>query len=663
MALILVLDDCSRNACRLSKYLHDEGHEVHVAADIAGTRAVLKSVRQRCLQPVLCLVELVRWRENGFTLAAALAAREHARVVLVSDREQGSDLPWALARGVDAVVSRREGMPAMMMQINRLLVADCELSPDERTSEGEASEAEETRVANEVDEEADKTKRAASAALAAELQKCVSAIVMQAGSISADSHRQIEEWFVRGKHSLGPVLTALAFLPGIGKQSPGLLQDESARQFLTELLVLKRKLLIYPAVLRHATATDCLVSEAQQVCAEHLIALSTAVLRKSVSAGEQTRALREILRTGLALQTAALPAPGRYSNSVLEPWITLTAILLHMPGLRTLIGLRQLTGLLSQESGAEPAAVVNSGSQLPPETKRLVCEVADSVLRGGGRSTHASVGLYKLACHLRMLDPTPVLLCSAVSSLYVSLCYREIPAPAEVQPLLQALCCFVSDDANPYMHLYRMLRYEVCSVRSALNDDEQVALASQLHRLPQPVRWLRELDADDPLMDLLVRDVSRELAILGEGAGRLDVPEIESLSLILLQLYNVIEHSPEVLQVAAMRQRLARAHRSLCRMLDQAAAWQPVSRAGLMIESLCSVLDNMPLRGSGPADGVRDVPLPDANAWLHCRAVNQRLRTILRHGGAPNSSRSVIIELLRSQNDLIRRQLTYQQGR
>lgn len=697
MAMILVLDDCIRNAEKLSEHLRSAGHEAHIAVDIGEARAALKTVRDRCSQPLLCLVELVRWRENGFTLAAALAAREHVRVVLISDREQGSDLPWALARGIEAVVTRRRGLPAMMLQITRLLVAepaqapashpgpDChaQAEPGSGGARGAADRVTTDRVTTDrvttdrgaIDE--------ARAALAAELHKCVSAIVTLAGPVREDSSRAIEDWFVRGKGCLEPLLTVLAFLPGACEQASVLMQNESPRKFLAQLLALQHQLAFYPAMLSGPTAAACIAREGEQACAEYLGSLLCVVLRKSLSAGEQTRALREILRTGLALQTVALAESGRYSRRVLEPWIILVAVLLHMPALRTENGLRQLAGLLAgvpagvlagvpaQNCDAEPVTIANGECHLTPETRRLVSEVTESALQGRVRSIHASVGLYKLACYLRMLDTAPVLLCSAVSSLYVSFCYRETLAPGEVQPLLLALRSFVSDDGNPHQHLYRILRYEVCSVVPALNDDEQVALASQLHLLPRPVSWLRELNADHRQMDLLVRDVSRELSILGEGAGRLDVPEIESLSLMLLRVYALIERTPGFLHKAAVRQRLARAHRSLCRMLDQAAAWQPVSRAGHMIESLCAVLDDMPLQGTSAVDGVRDEPLSDTSAWLHCQAVNQRLRAILRDTGASGTSRSVIIELLRSQNDVIRRQLTqgtysevpYQQGR
>ncbi|MEX2335518.1 MAG: hypothetical protein WD600_14750, partial [Pseudohongiella sp.] len=158
------------------------------------------------------------------------------------------------------------------------------------------------------------------------------------------------------------------------------------------------------------------------------------------------------------------------------------------------------------------------------------------------------------------------------------------------------------------------------------------------------------------------QDVLRDLRLLLKGARILNVQRIESFVLVLSDVYQTILAEPGFADSADLRRALPRAHRRLCGMLDQAAAWQSPGNARRMINTLYECLDRW--RGSTgmnkPQVGVNErSPAAENDPWHLCLATNRRLRKLLRRQEDLDSIRVLLLELLRSQEDLIRRQAAY----
>lgn len=192
----------------------------------------------------------------------------------------------------------------------------------------------------------------------------------------------------------------------------------------------------------------------------------------------------------------------------------------------------------------------------------------------------------------------------------------------------------------------------------------QQVLATGLHCLPA-------MDGAACRDGFPPQDVLRDLRLLLKGAHILNVQRIESLVLVMIEVYEEMLAVPAFAAAADIGKALPRAHRSLCRMLDQAAAWQAPGNARRMINTLYGCLERA--RGSSrsaTAHGcaaqhdhptlVSERPAGQANdPWRLCLANNRRLRKLLRHQRDLDSIRVLLLELLRSQEDIMRRQADY----
>lgn len=168
------------------------------------------------------------------------------------------------------------------------------------------------------------------------------------------------------------------------------------------------------------------------------------------------------------------------------------------------------------------------------------------------------------------------------------------------------------------------------------------ALASGLRLLPAASTVYSE--QADTRQDMLT-----ELRFLIKGARVLGMQRIESLVLVMMEACQAQPPPPRLL--------MRRAHRSLCRMLDQAAAWQAPGSARRMINSLYSHLE-----GRSPcADrygSLRELADSD-DSYQQCLRINWRLRKILRHSRDLDSVRVLLQELLRNQEDLLSKSVHY----
>lgn len=168
------------------------------------------------------------------------------------------------------------------------------------------------------------------------------------------------------------------------------------------------------------------------------------------------------------------------------------------------------------------------------------------------------------------------------------------------------------------------------------------ALASGLRLLPAA-------SAVYSVQDDARQDVLRELRFLLKGARVLGIQRIESLVWVMIEACQAQPPPPEVL--------MRRAHRSLCRMLDQAAAWQPPGSARRMINSLYSHLEGLGSR-TDQHRSLRELAGSD-NSYQQCLRINWRLRKILRHSRDLDSVRVLLQELLRSQEDMLSTSVHY----
>lgn len=181
----------------------------------------------------------------------------------------------------------------------------------------------------------------------------------------------------------------------------------------------------------------------------------------------------------------------------------------------------------------------------------------------------------------------------------------------------------------------------------------QQVLAAGLHYLPA----MGEVgDHEDG--NVLPQHVLQDLQLLLKGARIMNVPRIESLVLVMIEVYQQLVDAPALTAGADISKVLRRAHRSLCRMLDQAAAWQAPGNARRVINSLYRSLERC--RGDDRADtglAVHEHPADrGADSWQACLISNRRLRKLIRHQHDLDSIRALLLELLRGQEELIRRQ-------
>lgn len=197
---------------------------------------------------------------------------------------------------------------------------------------------------------------------------------------------------------------------------------------------------------------------------------------------------------------------------------------------------------------------------------------------------------------------------------------------------------------------------------------EHQLLAAGLHRLPRPDGIVSEILDDIKQSGTVLSEITHELALLTEGARRLGVGRVESLSRLLLDCYQQLTLQPELLQHKSRRMALGRAHRVLCRLLDQAAAWLPLDQesGGHTLSAVISDLfvqfdqsgrcSDITQGGGVASQYVHSNHL----AWRQCQALNLRVRQLIRRSGNLSEYRSLITELLREQQTVIAPYLRYQ---
>jgi DNA-binding response OmpR family regulator len=116
---ILVVEDSATEMALMVGALRGQGYEVLTASD--GEQAL--SVLARTA-PDLVVLDIILPRSNGYTVCRKLKQRpewKHIPVLMVSSKDQESDIYWGKKQGADGYLTKPFGPRALLDQIRTLL--------------------------------------------------------------------------------------------------------------------------------------------------------------------------------------------------------------------------------------------------------------------------------------------------------------------------------------------------------------------------------------------------------------------------------------------------------------------------------------------------------------------------------------------------------------
>lgn len=658
MARILLLDDDSTTRTALTERLVREGHEVqHVVG-----RSMLRgwhALPAPEWRPDVILVELVRWKGNGFSLAALLAMKEspalHPPVWLLSDRGLKDDAQWARARAIQRVVDRRAQGRELLSEIAKLTSQPGDPTAGEPSADKEPSAGKEPSADKEPSTQnypppargaaGQPAAHSLLTSLAQQLDHLLSAAAPLRGSRKADIavwHQDCASWMVDSRW-------LVELLPAEARPE----EDWSAQSLAAAdslalagiLLRWRRRLvnareLARPAVV--ATGGGDAAARLQQLLHQMMQRLQRELALTSpreLITRRAAVAARQLLHATLASRVPGV-VEERLSRAIAA---TLLCLLHEEVSCRDSV-VRKLAQLiwnpasasetdldckdgLDCEDGLDSPVLGAQEQNAELVTTPLVTSL-ESWLRDPARDAFQPLvtHLYRLLVLARLTGAAASarallgsLYFSAASCLTSAELYRQ--ESAEVVRLLRA--CDVADPAL----VWRIAGLE-CRIASRLPDeDARFSLASGLYHLPRPQTLV---DLQGPLRS----EVIRELEVLVAGARALKVQKVEALAALILELHRRADASGPDAEIR-LRPVLASAHTSLCRLLDQAAAWQPQSDIAAVIARTCLVLDS--------AERVPGADLSEEQLW------NRRITALVRQSRDLSDSRGLVLEMLSCQ--------------
>ena len=274
--------------------------------------------------------------------------------------------------------------------------------------------------------------------------------------------------------------------------------------------------------------------------------------------------------------------------------------------------------------------------------------------------------------------------------LYINQCAKTwLPGQLQTEPSIASVLLLEATTGLFAQQYWQDLVAQVADRHTELSQSGSVheMLAAGLRLLPQPgclLDDMRKVAGQSggeaygylPATRDCLDEVLVELRMLAEGARVLGVPKIESLARVITSMYHALLQNPQLLSVQGTWQLLARAHRRLGYMLDQAAAWQPVDGGADILDRLCTWVDRHvhgvgyefirepePEAGPGILPEAKHSVAEHTNAWQDCRRYNQRLRGLLEKSADLEQARVLLLELLKGQNAVIKRYLSYERHR
>lgn len=744
MACLLIVDDDADNAGQLCSLLQADLPGCHDIVCIHGLADYRRLRRQH--KPDLVLVELLRQHSNGFSLAAALARQRTAQVVLISDRDLGSDRAWASARGIAYVLSRRGGRQKVARQIESLLQTGCLATADEVIQPSQRQAMSKALL----HELTTTPETALLNCLASELQHwscpeqgnilCFPAA--ERGQLTWLKNLLLYISDIDTCHTLKLLIQhsdSPAGTTWLHVRENALLQLEPAAGATLRSLCVEQWL-----TLRQTIQSDIgELGERVSCCQQLLNALSLMPDAKalagsmrvdvdvgdtawvecvekalfSVSADDELQtlidtecmrilsclesdgevfnrtALGKLARLGLLLRAVAR---GLHWQPLLDECLRAMysgqAVQTAMVRERlTYLTLSLLCKRVEWDAGGAP---VNAACEhrLPVEvTRKLAHSISEisqllaTTVPLQHRMSCLMVSVYKLRSWLVLAaerhacdDKICLRWRLVVGCLYEMACHGALQADRLTQADMNDICKFVSELAHCSQQgiqpsentLINLAALEITIASRSRYDEaeDHQLLAAGLHRLPKPDRIVSDMLKDTKQSGTVLGEITHELLLLTEGARRLGVRRVEGLARLLLDCYQQLAGQPELLQSKTSRLALGRAHRVLCRLLDQAAAWLPLDQTGsglavqAVIDDLFTQFDHSRHKTNAPVPAGGAVPdVASARAaWVHCQSLNRQLRQLLRRSGNLSEYRSLMSELLRQQQALIEPHLRYQ---
>jgi len=654
MACFLIVDDDADNAAQLASGLSlatSGAHEFAWVNNLADYREWRRQHRAD-----LILVELMRNQANGFSLAAALARQSAPQVVLLSDRRLESDVLWAAARGIRHVLSRCVGTATLAQQLIRLIMppetveqvwsieqAEPRRAPELQLRLSELSSHPSLREASNSDVAAPPDAAAILCALIRDLIADTFALLHALPAVQLTSTLSTTPCARR----VCQICNALLFLPAAERLSAEGLCNGTVHQFIWRIETLLAKTLLPTRSIDKSPAEKKQLERVMQVFRQLTIPPEPTETCLMLFALGTIHADHPMLRAALA---------ARYAGPCVSNKNRLLARAKSADWLEH--GLAEIANDLGDLKPAhQRLSAVNVRVYKLRARLDLSAEygLADNQTQQGWRMIAAC--LYQYTCHC--------------------LLRTSVIGEADITSLRNIVCelqCYTQQGVSvPDRLLVMLAAAEISAARhiQAAEGHEHQMLAAGLHRLPKPAGLVAALLDDVRQSGTALSEIRHELQLLTEGASRLGVARVEGLSRLLQDCYQQLSRETELLQQKRLRLALGRAHRVLCRLLDQAAAWRPLDEpylesAAQKVTHELFLLFPVPRHKSSvidakPSSANSGRNRADADAgWAHCQSINSRLRQILRQGGNANDYRSLMTALLREQHTLIAAHLPYQ---
>jgi hypothetical protein len=339
---------------------------------------------------------------------------------------------------------------------------------------------------------------------------------------------------------------------------------------------------------------------------------------------------------------------------------------LHLPEYMTQDAVMRLRSTIMRDSdclaGVAPGAEVAANTEESQYSELLVRLKPEIRVTGS-----FPVAMYRLHAELMLRPEVPALWRAASASCASAALGANLAAPTEQLRLIHSLQVVLDAPLHSEAALASLLAAEIFNPPLPLSTAGQVLLAGNMKLLPRPWDWSERLDASHPDVDLLIGELCLELKLLAEAASLLELSGIGALSSVLISVYQILQGAPSGLQTASVHRRLIRAHRELCRMLDEAAVWRSGHHAAGTVQTMLTLRDE--LSGAQAQafpssaqhyESVSESGTQGQPEWAHCLRLNQQIQQILNRHRTETIDRLLLRDLLKSQSALIRRQLAYQ---
>lgn len=673
------------------------GVELVCAADLSAARLACGNVAGKP-HVSLVLVELQRLKGNGFSLAATLSRELKSPVYLVSDRNEVADTRWCKARGIDGCLTRLDGREDFLNSVSRLLQQHPRHQPHLHKTNKHfvvSGPAEKRQVTGGFRSQGDFVRpvegrlRRNRARMRQESRETLARLVASFDDIWSD------------RKSLTFVLGLLD--AEFVKWSRSRLADQPDKHLIREQC---RQVLAHPVTARHYPGrqlrrgmTFVIARQAADIIRaalhQHLVRLI-----QNREAETQRQAGQEVLRIAVTIQTlqptrlplrwlSDIPALVMYLSAARYALLQCQNEVLrwfvwrlgrgameqgkeeHARGKHSALQF-PVSGIKKLPTDIRPGSSANLWSKLWAGRNTRVCaeNVIQQLQPGTHRKQSNSVmveqsiiklihGLYQLLVCARLGDG---------SSQHELTLGETILLHSLYQSSRNLLWQSSHDKQDRYGELLEMLNlvyqgqaeltllglcFEVCLSRAVRFKAVQQRLSGGLDLLPRPDLIARTL-LHDPVSTtmVLISDLRAELDRLATDAGRLGVTWVGALAYALYQVLNLdVSRSVD----DAWRNSVVRGLYRLCRMLDQAAAWQRVSTASGSINRLLQFrFDKSSARIAETGVGKYGHVLDSNNKYQRCLHLNQMVLMIVSEQKIPSGPASTLRRLIREQSRLLR---------